>query len=258
MMKSSILLSLILFVLATVMPPMQGASTQEHSSQSHSMDSPEGYYNEALVAETAGNLPNASLDLRRALVLNPQFAQARDKLHDILEKMGVPIQANWKTQTLSLFSPDELVLVGSLIGWTAAFLVVWIFFTRYCSQKNSEKKRIFLLLILSLLISALGWIIVFLGTIIDPRRDALESVVVIAQENISTSTTTMASPQENLVTTALRSTPIENGPILAQIPTGTLLLLRSTHGVWSYVKTESGLKGWIASSALQPLVPSTK
>lgn len=258
MMKSSILLSLILLVLATVVPPIQGAPTQEHSSQSHSMDSPEGYYNEALVAETAGNLPNASLALRRALVLNPQFAQARDTLHDILEKMGVPIQQTWRTKLLSLCSPDFLVLVGSFIGWSAAFLVVWIFFTRYCKQNTSEKKRIFFLLILSLLICALGWVIVFLGTIIDPRRDALESVVVIAQDNISTSTTTMAPPQENLVTAVLRSTPIENGPILAQIPTGTLLLLRSTHGVWSYVKMESGLQGWIASSALQPLVPRTK
>ena len=130
MMKSSILLSLILLVWATVVPPIQGASTHEHSLQSHSMDSPEGYYNEALVAETAGNLPNASLALRRALVLNPQFAQAKEKLHDILGKMGVPIQQTWRTKLLSLCSPDCLVLVGSFIGWGAAFLVLWIFTLR--------------------------------------------------------------------------------------------------------------------------------
>ena len=108
------------------------------------------------------------------------------------------------------------------------------------------------------MICALGWVVVLLGTIIDPRREAFASVVVITQENMSIGNTTTEPPKEKFATIALRSKPIENGPILAQIPTGTLLLLRSTHGVWSYVKMESGLQGWVASSALQPLVPRTK
>lgn len=235
-----------------VVSSAQSASKEEIFSRSRSLASPERYYQDALEAETRGDLAAASLELRRSLVLNPLFPEARQKLNDILGKMGIPIHSSWKTALIAICPPDYLVWIGSFVGWSGAFLAVWIFFTRSRAWKRSDWKKTFFLLTLNLFLCFLGCLLVFLGTMIDPRTRAWQSVVVIPKDNLLMHADQI---QESRTTTPLRSTPVENATIIAQIPTGTSLYLRSSHGVWSYVQTESGQAGWMASLALQPLVP---
>jgi hypothetical protein len=231
------------------------ASNPPSTSGPQIINSPEHFYNDGLEAEARGDLADASLALRRALVLNPHFSQAREKLNELLGKMGIPIQATWRTKLVSLCSPDFLVIIGSLLAWSASFLVVWIFFTRYLGAQESSKNRSYFLLVSLSFIFLLGSALAFLGTTLDPRTRAAKIVIVLPKYDFKTSP---EHREERPATTPLRSNPVENGPILASIPTGSLLLLQSRHGVWSYVKMESGQKGWIATSALQPLVPETK
>jgi hypothetical protein len=230
-----------------------GASEQEYFSKPLIMGSPEHYYHDALEAEARGDLADASLALRRALVLYPRFPQAREKCSEMLSKLGIPAQPTWKSKLMAFSSPDLLVLSGSFIAWSAAFLSVWFFFKRYLSAKKTSKKKPILLLACILLIFFLGVGLVFLGTVLDPRTNAPKTVIVLPPYDLKTST---GNREDRPATTPLRTTPVDNATIIAQIPTGSSLLLQSRHGVWSYVQMESGQEGWIASSVLQPLVPS--
>ncbi|MCF7728991.1 MAG: SH3 domain-containing protein [Chthoniobacterales bacterium] len=254
-MKWSLFFLIALFSFGIIPLRAADASNPPSTSGPQIINSPEHFYNDGLEAEARGDLADASLALRRALVLNPHFSQAREKLNELLGKIGIAIQPTWRTKLLSFCSPDYLVMIGSLLAWSAAFLVVWIFFTRYLGASESSKKRSYLLLIFLSLIFLLGSALAFLGTTLDPRTGASKIVIVLPKYDFKTSP---EHREERPATTPLRSNPVENGPILASIPTGSLLFLQSRHGVWSYVKMESGLKGWIATSALQPLVPETK
>lgn len=231
----------------------RASSDHEQPVKRVMMGSPGQYYHDALEAEARGDLADASLALRRALVLKPQFPQAQEKLHEVLAKLGVPIQSTWKTKLVAFCSPDLLVLIGSLVGWSAAFLGVWLFFRRYLNAAASSKKKIFSLLCFIIFLFFLGHAVAFLGTMIDPRTTARHRMIVLPPYDLKTST---GNREDRPSTTPLRATPVDNATIIAQIPTGSSLLLRSRHGVWSYVQMESGQEGWIASSALQPLVPA--
>ena len=88
----------------------------------------------------------------------------------------------------------------------------------------------------------------FLGTMIDPRTNARHKVMVLPQEYVQ-------NPPEKSHPLALRATPVDTAAPMAELRIGTCVTLLSRHGVWSYVSTSSGQKGWIASSALEPLIP---
>jgi len=58
-----------------------------------------------------------------------------------------------------------------------------------------------------------------------------------------------------IATTPLRTTPADAASTVAQLPTGSCLILLSQHGDWSYVRTAMGQEGWIPSGSLQFLIP---
>ena len=211
--------------------------------------SPEQYYNEALTAEQQGDLIGASLALRRAVVLNPTLTVAQDKLQEVLKKMGLPVEKTWQTELASHVSPELLMLVGSLIGWGAAFVVIWIFFTRYLSMAERSKKKPHWPLALALLFFFLGHAVACVGIMIDPRMTCRHTAVMLSKnahpENAET----------KLELTPLRATPVDNAATIAQLPAGMLITLLSRHGVWSYVRVGSGQEGWVASSSVTALIP---
>ncbi|MFZ4115380.1 MAG: hypothetical protein ACOYK6_01500 [Chthoniobacterales bacterium] len=250
--RSFLFIASFLFLTLLAVPSF-GAFEQEHVSKPLLMNSPEHYYNDALEAEARGDFADASLALRRALVLHPRFPQAQQKFSQVLSKLGISNQPSWKNKLTSLISLDLLVLSGSLIAWSSGFLSVWFLFKRYFSAKSTSKKKPVLLFACILLIFFLGVGMVFVGTVLDPRTNAPNTVIVLPPYDLKTST---GDREDRPATTPLRATPVDNAMIIAQIPTGSALLLQSRHGVWSYVKMESGQEGWIASSVLQPLVPN--
>ncbi len=98
--------------------------------------SPEQYYNEALHAEETGNNLEAVLALRRTLLLDPTSTVAREQLHALLEKMGLPVDASWQVRTAAQVSPELLMILGSMIGWSATLLVIWLFFARHAGKRK--------------------------------------------------------------------------------------------------------------------------
>ncbi|HLB34393.1 MAG: hypothetical protein A3F67_01825 [Verrucomicrobia bacterium RIFCSPHIGHO2_12_FULL_41_10] len=219
-------------------------------------DSPERYYNEALVAKEKGDLPAASLALRRALILNPTFAPALNQLSEVLTTMGLPQEISWQTKLAAKVSPETLALVGTLVGWSAAFVVIWLFFTRNLSSQDSSirKRRKRWPLFLAILVFLLGHAVAFLGTTIDPRTSAQEKVVLLPKSVLKD---VSGNNQERPKETPLRATPVDNAAPIAQLSTGSCLTLLSRHGVWSYVRTHVGQEGWIPSATLQSLIPTT-
>ena len=115
----------ILFFLLAIMEKTIAAASSDITA------SPEQYYNQALTEEAQGDLAAASLSLRRALVLDPTLGIAQAQLQEVLKKMGLPAETTWQTKFASRFVPEYLTIIGALIGWSAALIVIWIFFAYF-------------------------------------------------------------------------------------------------------------------------------
>ncbi len=220
------------------------------TSQGAPLPSPAQFYSDALEEEAHGHLADASLALRRALILDPQFPEAQRKLNELLAQLGVVDEPTWKNQLLLFVSPDLLVISGSSLAWIAAFLILWFCF-QYLLHKErkfekKEKIRLFTLFFMGIV----GIGVLTLGTIIDPRTQADHLAVVLPPYDLNNND---HEPQDRPKSVPLRANPLENGTMIVQIPTGSLLSLKSHHGFWSYVQMPSGQKGWITSSALQSI-----
>lgn len=224
------------------------------SSEKPFTGSPEKYYNEALVKKEEGNLPEASLALRRALVLDPTLIVAQQELGKVLTKMSVPMDtASWQQRIAVRFAPARLSLIGMIIGWGATLALVIFFFLQILpSSKGSKKWGLFSFLVFFCI---MGHALSVLGVITDPRLHARYEVVVLPKEK---EPSVASEKYEGLSIIPLRATPADTAPALAQIPTGSLLILLSQHGAWSFVRTSRGEEGWMVSATLEPLIPKNK
>lgn len=243
----SISLFFLLSVLLCVSAFSQNALAQDSPSDQQK-ESPERYYNMALGDEEKGKEIEASIALRRALILDPTFSLARQHLTALLKKMNLPIETGWKAKMASHFSPELLIIIGSLMGWCAALFLVWFFFS---PNILLGKRKPYWILGVSFFL--LGHGMSLLGFMIDPRVAASHQVIINPRRDAAWNV-----PQEKTSVTPLRSTPVDNSDILMQLPNGSVVTLQSRHGAWSYVTAESGQQGWISSSVMQPLIPTIK
>lgn len=206
-------------------------------------DSPQNYYNEAMKAEEKGSNLEASIALRRSLILDPTFLASRNQLTSVLKKMGLPpVDTTWQSRIAAHVSPERITVIGSVLGWSATLFIVGLFFTRY----TSTRKRKFLWGF-AIIAFFLGHGMALLGFLIDPRVHASHQVVLHPRMEATSNTANNPTP--------LRSTPVDNGDIIVQLPSGVVLTLLSRHGVWSYVRTNTGQQGWIPSLTMESLIP---
>jgi len=212
--------------------------------------SPEEYYNEALAEKEQGNLPEASLSLRRALVLDPTLAVARQQLKEVLSKMGLSMESSWQQKLASRYAPEKLTLMGTIIGWSATLALVVVFFLQILS--SAKKPKQWGLFFFVLIFCLVGHAISVLGVMIDPRLRARYEVVLLPKRDTRAA---LEHRSDRPATIPLRSTPADAASTIAQLPIGSCLILLSQHGAWSYVRTAAGQEGWIASSSLEFLIP---
>lgn len=212
--------------------------------------SPEKYYNEALAEKEQGDLPAASLALRRALVLDPTLAVAQQELKQVLSKLGLPMEASWQQKVASCCMPEKIVLLGTIVGWSATFVLVVLFFLDLLS--SAKKPRRWKLFLIVLIVCVGGHAISVLGVIVDPRLRARYEVVLLPKTEASAG---VENHLDRPATWPLRATPADAGAAIAQLPVGSCLVLLSQHGVWSYVRTISGQEGWMNSSCLESIIP---
>ncbi|MBM3856727.1 MAG: SH3 domain-containing protein [Verrucomicrobia bacterium] len=212
--------------------------------------SPEAYYNEALAEKESGDLPAASLALRRALVLDPTLVVAQQQLKEVLSKLGLPIESSWQQALASRYSPEKISFVGMILGWSATFLLVVLFFVYILSSARKPKRwGLFLVVLFFCLV---GHALSVLGVIIDPRLRARYEVILLPKTDARAA---LEHRPDRPAILPLRATPTDSAEVIAQLPTGSCLILLSQHGAWSYVRTAAGQEGWIASSSLESIIP---
>jgi hypothetical protein len=239
------LCSILLLLLAMIGTPRTFAACSAQGG------SPEKCYNQALADKEKGDLPAASLALRRSLALDPTLIVARHEFQEVLGKIGLPIVSSWQEELLSRCSPEKIALIGMVIGWSATWGIVALFFLGMApSIKRPKKWGLFLLL---LLLSLIGHALSVLGVIIDPRYHARHEVILMPKKEVPVG---VEQSSDRASTTALRAAPTDVATIIAQLPTASSLTLLSQHGAWSYVRTATGAEGWVPSANLEPLIPS--
>ncbi len=192
--------------------------------------SPELWYNRALAEEKTGDAPAATLSLRRALLLDPGFLPAQQRLEVLLGSLGVSTSKDWKQGVSSAVLPERLIIVGTVVGWIGVLLFVVLLF-------QVPRKKGFLALALIILIAGHGASV--FGTLIDPRRTAADQAVV----------TSGKAP-------VLRATPADNGAPAGTVAPGSLISVLSRNGAWWYVAAGPGQTGWIPSDTITPLLPN--
>ena len=212
--------------------------------------SPEEYYNTAIAEKNAGDLPAASLSLRRALVLDPTLAVAQQQLQEVLSKMGLTMESSWQQKVASRYSPEKITFIGTVIGWGTTAALVVIFFLQILPSTTKPKRwRLFFSVVLLCL---MGHGLSVLGVMIDPRLHARYEVILLPKiESKASAENQPGRP----ATTSLRATPVDAASVLAQLPTGSCLILLSQHGAWSFVRTSAGQEGWLSSGSLEFLIP---
>ncbi len=191
--------------------------------------SPELWYNRALAEEKTGDAPGATLSLRRALLLDPGFLPAQQRLAVLCVSLGIPISKDWRQGVCSAVLPERLIIAGSVVGWIGVLLFVVLFF-------QVPRKRGWLALALAVFIAGHG--VAVFGTLIDPRRIAVDQAVV----------TSGKAP-------VLRATPSDNGTPAGTVAPGSLISVLSRNGAWWYVAAGPGQTGWIPSDTVTPLLP---
>lgn len=192
--------------------------------------SPELWYNRGLAEEKTGDAAAASLSFRRALLLDPGFLPAQHQLAAILTTLGLPVPKDWKLSVYAIVLPERLMIAGSTVGWIGTILFVVLLF-------HGPRKKGLILLSLLLLIAGHGSAI--FGSLIDPRRTAVDQAVVVAKSGPT-----------------LRATPADNGSPGGTLPPGSVISVLSRNGAWWYVAAGSGQIGWIPSDTVTTLVPS--
>ncbi len=215
--------------------------------------SPEKYYNEALGEKEADDLPSASLALRRALILDPTLAPAQQELQEVLSKMGLSMESSWQQKLAARYAPETITFVGTIIGWSATLGLIIVFFLQILPSTKQPKR--WLLFFSILLLCLIGHAISVLGVIIDPRLHARYEVVLLPKID---SRAALEHRPGRPATIPLRATPADVASVLAQLPTGSCLILLSQHGDWSYVRTNAGQEGWIVSGSLESVIPKNK
>jgi tetratricopeptide (TPR) repeat protein len=193
------------------------------------------YYNLAMTQLRLAQPAEASLSLRRAILLDPQMTDARVALSDLERSQGVPPapsgwMARWRGIVAEKIPLQALTIAGSVIAWLGAFLMLVAIFRR--GRKFWPVTGSFALL-------AIGKALFFVAYFSDPRVSERQAAVVLAGGGAS-----------------LLSAPADQSSVVAKVPAGASVHVHRRSGEWSYCETPSGEKGWTATKSLERVVPT--
>jgi tetratricopeptide (TPR) repeat protein len=193
------------------------------------------YYNLAITQLRQNQPGEASLSLRRAIMLDPRMIDARIALSDLERSQGVPPPplhwtARWKEILAEKAPLPALMITGCVVAWIAAFLLLRAVF-------RSERK--FRAVLGSLVLLAVGAGLFSVACLADPRISERHAAVVLPSGG-----------------TTLLSAPADQSAVVTKIPAGGCVYVHRRSGEWTYCETPSGEKGWTATKSLEPVVPT--
>ena len=190
------------------------------------------YYNLALAQKYADEPGHAAISLRRALMLEPRFSEARTALADLERSQGIAsvptrnfpqnFPQNWQDLVMQHVPLFPALVTAFSLFWIA--LVVVIF-----SSRTAKKIGFGLLAVLCLA--------VFLAGILSEPRVAWRNDVVIIQA------------------TTLSKIPAEKADTIAKLAPATVLTIASESGSWFFGKLPDGRSGWVQREAVERISP---
>lgn len=188
------------------------------------------FYELGRALNKAGQEARASLNFRRALVLDPRFAAARSALQESNVALGIPpAKADWRSRIVERIPLDSLTLAGTVTFWAGAFLFLSAFLVA-----TVRRGRLWLGILL--LLAGLGQLAVV--WVSDPRIEYANTAVVLTTGG-----------------TSLRNSPADQSDKIAAMPQGSTVNILSQRGRWFYGQLPGGAKGWFLTEGIVPLIP---
>ena len=189
------------------------------------------YYSLGLAQQKEGQRPQAAVNFRRAMMLDPRMVDARMALSEIERSQGVPpAPSTWRELVAERMPLGPLIIAGCVLAWFGAFLSLFVVFAKAAR--------------LWPLIGALGLVIagaaLFLtGYLADPRVFERNMAVVSDKGGV----TLLAAPADQSAT-------------VLRLPGGAPLRVLGRSGEWTFCGAPSGEQGWAPSKSLEAVLPS--
>jgi hypothetical protein len=164
-------------------------------------------------------------------MLDPGFADARVSLSEIERSQGVPaVKDDWRTQVASKAPLSAILIVGAVLFWIGAFLVLG----------SLLRKRKFAPVLAGVILLIFGTVVALVGALADPKLSERDSGVIVAASEVS-----------------LLSAPADQSDTLTKLaPSAAVQVIRES-GEWTYCQAPGGEKGWLPSNSVQRVVPAT-
>jgi len=188
------------------------------------------YYNLGTAQMKAGERPQAALSLRRALMLDPGYADARVSLSEVERSEGVPVaQDRWQDKVVEKVPIEALFITGAAIFWIGIFSFLIALF----------RQQKFAPVLVGVILTLFGGVLFGVGALADPKISDRHAGVIVAGETIS-----------------LLSAPADQSAAVTKLPPAAPVKVIRQSGEWTYCQGPAGEKGWLPTSAVQQVVPS--
>jgi len=189
------------------------------------------YFERAKQSAAEGDVVAASLDYRRALILDPGARAIANSYSEFAAKHGIRVRPrSWQDDVVAVVHPESLAIAGSMIGWAGAIWVAWMIFTGTLAGWRCFG---------AIVAIGIGSAFFAMGWVSDPR---------IADANLA-----VVTGEGNAV---VLSVPAMNSAKVVDLEPGSAVGVLSDQRLWSFVATPGGANGWIKTERLERVIPS--
>lgn len=180
----------------------------------------------------SGNAAEATLNFRRALLLDPALLPARTALRENELALGIqPPRETWRTTVASQLPMDASAVGGAILFWLGILVGILACFA-------TRPRRSHILAAMGLAVVGLG--LMALVWITDPRVLSKDNAVLLKSGGAS-----------------LLREPADSSEKITSLSQGSLIRILSIRGRWLFAETPTGTKGWLLAEGVEPVVPTS-
>ncbi len=184
------------------------------------------FYNRGNAEWKLGNGGEAVADYERALALQPTHPEARANLEFVRNQTGARLAAReWWQQALEALDGNGAAILLSVSGWAALFCLA------LALLRSERRAGPVVGLIVSIVVAGYA-----AGCLWEASGTATRAVVIAR-------------------TTPAREAPADVAPLADTLPAGTEVLAPEERGQWIYCTLPNGVRAWVATDALERVLP---
>lgn len=198
-----------------------------------SVDGPSAalYHNLALAQQRSDQSLPALLSYRRALMLDPRLETARTAAASLEKDLGISSKPTWRDSVAAKAPLQQLLVGGVILAWIGAFGILAF---AILSRKPLPAMA-------SVLVLIMGSGVAISSYLSDPRVADRSAALVMTKDAAT-----------------LHSVPADQSDAIAKAAPGSSLKILSQRGAWTYCQSPDGLKGWVNTSSIEPIVPQPR